>query len=166
MKQLLILRHAKSSWDDSSLADHDRPLNPRGSRDAPRMGRLLGRERLGPSLVLCSSALRARTTATMVMEGGGLTGELMILNELYLASPHVYIRLLLEVPEEHETVMVVGHNPGLAELVETLTGHHRPMPTAALARIRLPIERWADLDGMPIADLAGYWKPRSLPDGL
>ena len=166
MKSLLILRHAKSSWDDPELEDHARPLNDRGIGDAPRMGRLLRREGLRPGLILCSSAVRASQTVESAIESGGLHGELQIRDELYLASPGTYLALLLETPEVHETVMVVGHNPGLEELVEELTGHRRRMPTAALAHVRLPIDRWLELDTMPVAELAGFWKPKTLPGDL
>ena len=117
------------------MDDHERPLNGRGTGDAPRMGRLLRCEDLTPGLILCSSAVRARQTVELVIEAGGLNGELQIRDELYLASPRTYLALLLETAEAHETVMVVGHNPGLQELLNELTGNHLRMPTAALAQI-------------------------------
>ena len=146
MKTLLVLRHAKSSWRESELADHDRPLNKRGKRDAPRMGELIRADGLLPDLVLTSSARRALTTAELVAEASGYDGEIQVSRDLYAAGPEEFIEALCALPDALDTVLVVGHNPGLEELVETLTEEAPAMPTAALAQITLDIERWADLE--------------------
>ena len=88
------MRHAKSSWKTDELADHDRPLNARGQRDAPRIGRLLRAQDLEPDRVLCSTAKRARKTATEVVEGSGYDSPVELLEELYLASPSTHIDVL------------------------------------------------------------------------
>ena len=139
MKTVLILRHAKSSWKHPDLDDHDRPLNRRGLRDAPRIGRLIAGADLVPDLIFSSSAVRARTTAEAVAAESGYTGPIEIKRELYLAEPSVYLELLAGLDDRFGRVMVVGHNPGMADLVEELTGTFDAFPTAALAHVRLPI---------------------------
>jgi phosphohistidine phosphatase len=162
MKTLLILRHAKSSWKDGSLPDHDRPLNKRGKADAPRMGALLRREELLPDLILCSTAKRARTTAKLALKESGYEGELRLDRELYSFDAEPYLEALAEVEDGHRCVMVVGHNPAMEDLVEILVGHFERMPTAALAHIDLPIERWSELDEEVEGELVDLWRPREL----
>lgn len=162
MKQLLILRHAKSSWKHAGLTDHDRPLNPRGLRDAPRMGRLLLSRDLLPQRILCSTAVRAHTTALMVCEAAGLADPPEFLRELYLAAPTSYIEHLALLDDDDQRVMVVGHNPGLEELVYLLTRDHETMSTAALAHVALPIERWAEVSLRTRGTLLDLWRPRDL----
>jgi len=99
MKTLLVLRHAKSSWDDSALDDHERPLNQRGRRDAPRMGKLMREYGLIPDVVLSSDAVRARLTADAVAEAASFTGEIRLDSHLYLAGPADILSLLQRVRE-------------------------------------------------------------------
>ncbi|MFO7623610.1 MAG: histidine phosphatase family protein [Anaerolineales bacterium] len=162
MKTLLVLRHAKSSWREAELADHDRPLNKRGKHDAPRMGELMREEGLLPDLILTSSARRALTTAELVAEASGYDGEIQVSRDLYAAGPEEFIDALSALPDELETVMVVGHNPGLEELVEALTEEASAMPTAALAQVELEIERWVDLQEEGGGRLVNLWLPRNL----
>ena len=162
MKTLLVLRHAKSSWNDSSLDDHERPLNERGRRDAPRMGDLAREYGLRPDLVISSDAVRAQLTAEAVAEAAGYAGEILFDERLYLASPAEIILVLRTMGEDAETIMIVGHNPGLEELVERLTGERQDMPTAALAQIGLPLDRWRDLTLSTRGTLLGHWQPREL----
>lgn len=162
MKTLLILRHAKSSWKQPGLADHDRPLNGRGKRDAPRMGRLLLEEGLVPDLILSSSAARALATAEAVADESGAEAP-DVWRSLYHAEPEAYLSLLRELGAEAETVMVVGHNPGMEELVYALTDRSERMPTAALAQVQLPIEDWSMISGRTEGRLQALWRPRELP---
>src|SRR3954463_11797950 len=94
MKTLLLLRHAKSSWKDDSLDDHDRPLNARGKQEAPRMGQLLLEEHLLPDIILSSDAKRCRRTVEKVCEASGYRGETVLASELYLAAPATYLTWL------------------------------------------------------------------------
>jgi len=163
LKTLLILRHAKSSWSDNNLSDHQRPLNKRGRYDAPRMGDLLASEDLVPDLIISSSATRARTTAEAVADASGYDGQLIITRELYHAGPDDYLAAARELGADSKTVLVVGHNPGIEELVEQLAGAWYRMPTAALAEVRLSIKDWADLSEDENGELANLWLPRELP---
>ena len=162
MKTLLILRHAKSSWNDPALADHERPLNKRGRRDASRMGELVREYGLIPDVVISSDAVRARLTAEAVAEAARYAGEILLDPHLYMACPADILSLLPVMPENAETVMIVGHNPGLEKLVEQLTGERQDLPTATLAQIRLPIAQWRDLKLSTRGKLAGLWRPEEL----
>ncbi len=162
MKTLLVLRHAKSSWKDLSLSDHDRPLNKRGKRDAPRMGALLRREDLIPDLIISSSAKRAKKTAQAVSEGCGYEDEIIYTRDLYHAWPEAFVSVLRKVSDNFRCVMIVGHNPGLEELVEDFSGERVRMPTAALAQIDLKVNSWPDivLDGE--GKLSNIWRPKEI----
>ena len=162
MKTLLVLRHAKSSWNDPALDDHERPLNARGLRDAPRMGELLREYGLIPDVLLSSDAVRARLTAEAVAEAARYAGEILLDPRLYLACPADILSLLTTVRENAGTVMIVGHNPGLETLVEQLTGERQDLPTAALAQIDLPIDQWRDLTLSTRGTLVGLWRPKEL----
>lgn len=163
MKTLLVLRHAKSSWDDQNLDDHDRPLNARGERDAPRMGRLARKKRLSVELIISSDALRARLTAEAVADAIGYGGQILLDPRLYHASAADILAVLRGAVDDNvTTVMIVGHNPGLEDLVARLTGDPEGLPTAALAQIALPIERWPDLTASTRGTLVGLWRPKEL----
>ncbi len=163
MKTLLVLRHAKSSWNESGLADHDRPLNERGERDAPRVGKLLREQRLAPDIIISSDAVRTRMTAAAVAEAAEYAGAIRFEPLLYHAAPDDILVVLRAAPEpDADTVMIVGHNPGLEGLVAQLTGEAQDLPTAALAHIVLPIDRWRDLDGSTSGTLVDLWRPKQL----
>ncbi|HEX9114855.1 MAG TPA: histidine phosphatase family protein [Anaerolineae bacterium] len=160
MKTLLLMRHAKSSRDDLSLADHERPLNPRGWRDAPRMGQRLAEAGLLPGRILASDALRARQTAGAVAEGCGFTGTVDLLSSLYGADRAAYLDVLRDLPDEADPVLVVGHNPEIESLVDSLSGQAVEMSTAAIAHLALPIEHWQDVPGRARAQLVEVWRPK------
>jgi phosphohistidine phosphatase len=160
MKTLLILRHAKSDWDQPGVADHDRTLSARGKRDAPRVGQWLRDENLAPDLIICSSAKRARKTAKLVADASGYEGEVQLEKDLYLAGPEAYFEVLKNVRDTYQTVMVVGHNPGMEELLVALTGEAEALPTAAVAQVALPISHWRDISEEIEGELVYLWKPR------
>ena len=163
MKTLLVLRHAKSRWDDTALDDHERPLNERGRRDGPRMGELVRAHRLTPDIIISSDAVRARRTAEAVAKAARYAGEILLDRRLYLASPPDILAVLRTIRETKAgTVMIVGHNPGLEELATQLTGEQQDLPTAALAQIGLPIDRWRDLNVSTRGTLLGLWRPKEL----
>jgi phosphohistidine phosphatase len=162
VKLLSILRHAKSSWKDSSLDDHDRPLNKRGQRDAPRMGELIRAQGLVPDTILSSTARRARDTALAVAAAASFPEEVRFTRDLYGAGPDTFLEALRELPDSTDHAMVIGHNPGLEALVGVLVGTSHTMPTAALAVVELPIDRWRDLGPPPLGALRSVWRPRDL----
>jgi phosphohistidine phosphatase len=145
MKTLFVLRHAKSSWDDASLADFDRPLNARGERSAPMMGELMQREGFAPDIILSSPAERAKQTTLAVKKAGGLGGEILFDERLYEASPNTLRQVAAAIDNAYDSAMLVGHNPGMEGFIRYLTGQTEPMPTAALAVIHLKIDSWADI---------------------
>ena len=162
MKELLILRHAKSSWANSYLSDHDRPLNARGKQDAPRMGKLLLTEDLVPDLIISSTAERALTTAEAVALASGYEEAITTTRRFYHADPEAYVAVLRELPDTLQRVMVVGHNPGMEMLVEELTGAAETMTTANIAYVKLPVDSWADLELDESAVLQAFWRPKEL----
>lgn len=164
MKTLLVQRHAKSSWKHPEVSDHDRPLNKRGRRDAPRMGRFVAAQGLRPDVIVASTARRARRTAEEVARHAGCEGAVQLDRRLYLASPDEIVDVVRGVAGGARRVMVVGHNPGLEDLVARLAGRRETLPTAALAALRLSIRSWTELTASTAGDLAGLWRPRELPD--
>jgi phosphohistidine phosphatase len=155
MRTLSLLRHAKSSWDDPELTDHERGLNGRGLRDAPRMGRFIRNNGLVPDLVLCSDAVRTRETMRLVLaEWGAARPRVVYDAALYLAEPVGILKLLAKVDANIGHCLVVGHNPGLEDLAVSLAETGEPhaladlgakFPTCALAVIDLPVEGWKGL---------------------
>jgi phosphohistidine phosphatase len=163
MKTLLVLRHAKSSWNEPGVEDHERSLNARGRRDARRMGDLVREQGLIPDVIISSDALRARLTAEAVAEAARYPGEIVFDHRLYLASPADIVAVLRTVPETNaETVMIVGHNPGFEQLVAQLTREQQDFPTAAVAQIALPIDRWDDVEASTRGALVELWRPKEL----
>lgn len=164
MKRLLILRHAKSSWDHPDLADIDRPLNKRGQRDAPRMGRWIQQQKLLPDIIASSPAERAKTTARLVAEACGFTSQLKLVSKFYGGGPEAYVHWLQKLTEDCRIPLVVGHNPDLETLLTILTGEVAALPTAALAEVELSVARWATLTRSPSGKLLNLWTPKDLPE--
>ena len=162
MKSILVLRHAKSSRKDPDLTDHDRPLNKRGKRDAPRMGRLMKKENLVPDVIISSTAIRARSTAEAVAKTSGYKGEIILDKSLYAAGPEAYLGVIHDLSDEYVRVLIIGHNPGLEELVEMLTGEIHLMPTCSLARVKLHVDKWSDVDNKIKGEVSEIWQPRDL----
>ncbi len=160
MKTLLILRHAKSSWDNAHLSDHDRPLNARGKQDAPRVGAVLKEHGLVPDLIITSTAERALATAEAAAILGDYPHELQIDRRLYHAPLATYLAVLRDLGQGPNRVMVVGHNPGVEDLVSHLTDRLEAMPTAALVQIDLPLSRWSDLSDTTQGKLVWLWRPK------
>jgi len=164
MKTLLLLRHAKSSWKNSDADDHERPLNKRGKKDAPRMGRLILEENLVPDLIVSSSAKRCRKTAEQVIQHSGYRGETRFTGEVYEANAETLRAFLAAIPGNVNRLLLIGHNPGMEELLESLTGTYTPLTTAALARVEFPLESWSELSSQTRGELVNVWQPRELED--
>jgi phosphohistidine phosphatase len=167
MKRLYLLRHAKSSWKDTSLPDHDRPLAGRGRRAAKAIARHLHEQGLEPQLVLCSTARRARETLERIQPAlGSATVELE--HDLYAASADALLERLRRVPDTVASVMLIGHNPGLQDLALDLARSPRTVsevatkfPTAALATLEVPASNWHELDHKT-AEIIAFVRPRDL----
>ena len=148
MKRLTLVRHAKSSWADSDLADFDRPLNDRGERDAPKMAKRLRKRSMEPDVLLSSSALRARTTATILADGMHIPNErLIMVPQLYLANVPELLTVLKSQSPTHQHAMLVAHNPGLTELGnylgESLSIDN--IPTCGVLCLDFAIDKWEEL---------------------
>jgi len=139
------MRHAKSSWDDSDLADFDRPLSDRGEAAAPFMGELIAARGLAPEEIVSSPAKRALQTATLVKESGGIEAPIRLDERIYEAGAQTLKQVASEFRDELDIMMMIGHNPGFEGFVSFLTGRQESMPTAALAVIDLDIDKWSDV---------------------
>jgi phosphohistidine phosphatase len=168
MRTLYLLRHAKSSWAEPALPDRQRPLAPRGRRDAKRIAKHLVRIEIQPELVLCSSALRTRETLKLVRVALGTTSTVRLEDELYGASAEQLLERIRLVPASTASVMMIGHNPGLQELALLLAEDgadldrlEEKFPTAALATLTLPKAAWSQV--VPgAAVLTAYVVPKQL----
>lgn len=138
METLMLMRHAKSDWSDDGLRDLERPLNERGERDAPRMGRLLRAEGWWPELVLASPAVRTRETAAGLFAGAEMQCEIQYLPDFYPGGPAAFRTAFAALDEECRSALFLAHNPGIEEFVMELTGEHHRMPTASIAVFHLP----------------------------
>ncbi len=162
MKTLLLMRHAKSSWKHPELPDQDRPLNKRGEKDAPHMGKYLREKKLVPQIILASPAKRVSQTVDGMLEKMNFKGKAEYVDSLYLAEPSSYIATLQTIDDKFDRVLVVGHNPGLEGLLQILSGKVESLPTAAIAQLKLPIEHWADIGEGTRGELVDRVKPRDL----
>jgi len=168
MKTLLLLRHAKSAWDNADLPDIDRPLSPRGRKAAPLMGERLNKAGYHPDLVLCSTAKRTRETLDLIAGSLPKKAKVQHLKELYMAVPREMLNVVAKTPDSAETVMLIGHNPGIGSLAGWLAGEgdsemlskiRRKFPTAAAAVITFDVPRWAEVAGES-GVLTAFLRPR------
>jgi phosphohistidine phosphatase len=170
MKRLYLLRHAKSSWKDMSLPDHDRPLAGRGRRAAKAIARHLHEEGIEPELVLCSSARRTRETLDWIEPALG-TPDIRVERDLYAASADALLERIRRVPRTVESVMLIGHNPGMQELALGLARRSDAVreleakyPTAALVTLAVDAASWHEID-RDTAELVAFVRPRDLESG-
>ncbi|MFB9641176.1 SixA phosphatase family protein [Agromyces lapidis] len=146
MKTLYLVRHAKSDWGDPLLDDHDRPLNDRGLRDAPAMGRRLAERGVRPDRIVTSTAVRARSTARLLARTLGI-GDDHVVEErkLYAASDRSILAVAAGLDDALDVAMLVGHNPGMSDAVGELTGEWVELPTCAVVECRVGVDAWAEL---------------------
>ncbi|GAB3217917.1 histidine phosphatase family protein [Algoriphagus aestuariicola] len=146
MKKIILVRHAKSAWDNPNLSDHDRPLAERGLNDAPRMAKRLKNRGIHADLLLSSSALRAKETAKIIAKELGYPKDKIILEpSLFHASPHAILKYLQSQDDRHQTVLVFGHNPGFTDLIVYLGGDIDNLPTSGQFGFKLKSGFWKDL---------------------
>ena len=144
MKTLFVLRHAKSSWENTDLSDFVRPLNERGLKAAPLMGDVMKKNNFQPEIILSSPAKRAEQTAALIKQTAGIGGAIQFDQRIYEASPARLLEVISEQNEKIKSILLVGHNPGLEGLLKFLTGQPQPMPTAALAVVDLKTDKWSE----------------------
>lgn len=147
MKTLYLLRHAKSSWDDPDLDDFDRPLNHRGKKDAPKMGKRLRKAGAAISFICSSPAARAITTARLAGEELSIPkNAIREERKLYHAGPDGILAIVQSFSEEIDTVMIVGHNPGLTEFADELLNEDLGnIPTAGIVGAKLNVATWKEV---------------------
>lgn len=169
MRRLLLARHAKSSWGDPSLADHDRPLNKRGRRAAPLVAAALAERGFVPDAVYSSSSRRTRETWERMAPHLGGHPHVEFLSELYLASPRAVLRTIASAPPTANTLMVLGHNPSTHALAAYLARNGnadqrdriiRSFPTGAVAVIELAGDDWGEAEAG--GELLDYIRPKML----
>jgi phosphohistidine phosphatase len=162
--ELYLLRHAKSSWDEPGLRDHERPLAPRGRKAGKKLARYLRDEGIRPELVLCSSARRTQETLGRILPALGEPVAVEIEDRLYGAGSEDLLARLRELPEDVGSALVIGHNPGLQDLALRLAPAEprlaEKFPTGALASVALA-GPWARLGETPV-ELTAFVVPREL----
>lgn len=163
MKTLYILRHAKSSWENGDLSDFERPLNQRGLEAAPLMGGVMKENNFTPALILSSPAKRAEQTAQIVRRAAGFDGAIEFVDGIYEASPGRLLEIIGAQNEMIESLLLVGHNPGLENLIRALTGELHALPTAALAVITLETNDWKGINSSSNR-LRALIRPKELAD--
>lgn len=160
-KILYLVRHAKSSWKDGSLSDKERPLNGRGRKSAPKMGMRMRQQGHRPDLIISSPANRAYSTACLIAKELDIdVAEIMVHKNLYFAGLISMTDMLEKLDDDYQKVMVVGHNPAMTSLMNTLASTSTiNMPTCAIAIIGFDIPSWSELDSVD-GDLLGYDYPK------
>jgi phosphohistidine phosphatase len=146
MKKLIIIRHAKSSWDDPFLNDHERPLSERGYRDAPQMAQRLKKKEIYPDAMLSSDAERAKTTALITAENLHFPKEkILFTNQLYHASASSIFEEIRKTKNDIKTLFVFGHNPGFNDLIDKLGGEIDNLPTSGQFGFKFDVDAWDEI---------------------
>ncbi len=162
MKTILLMRHAKSSWDGKDTEDRDRPITKRGKKNTETIADYLKEEKLKPDLILCSAALRARQTAEVVIDEMKYHGDICYINKLYMGEVEAYAQQLQGLMDDINMVLVIGHNPSLDSLLQMVTGKVESLPTSTVAYITVPIDTWKDFNLEAQGELVHLWRPKDL----
>ena len=168
MKKLLLVRHAKSAWDNLDGSDHNRPLNSRGAHDAPAMGAHLLARGIRPDLILASSAVRTTSTAQALADAMSVdAARIQILPSLYLAHAADILAAVAACPDTVDTIMLVAHSPGIGDASGVLTGEPpRHMPTCAVACLGSTAATWREAAQPGGCTLQFWTSPRQLRHGM
>lgn len=145
MKTLLIMRHAKSSWDNSECSDFERPLNEFGLKAAPFMGNIIYKNGLQPDLIISSPAKRAKQTAVLIKAVAEIDANIEYREELYGARTTAFLNVTFNIEDKYESVLLIGHNPEIENFIHKMTGETQSMPTASVAVIKLNIKKWSEI---------------------
>ena len=162
MKSMLMMRHAKSSWESGVATDHERPLNKRGRKDAPVMAQLLCGNDLVPELIISSDSKRTCETLELmqpVFEKFGSEPVIDIDESFYHAPASEWLDKLIELSDDYSSVLFLGHNPGAEELVMHFSAAYHSMPTAAIALFEFEAETWSQCEEGKLVDL---WRPKEI----
>lgn len=174
MKRLLLLRHAKSDWDDPAMRDFDRTLTERGNRAAARIGRLFKDERFDPAVIVSSPAVRTRQTVDSLERGMGRPLDVVWDERIYMAAADTLHDVVRGLDDRHASALVIGHNPGLEDLSMALIGSGdkdaraalaQKFPTAALADLSFAVDSWAQV-ARGSGRLTRFIRPRLLDPSL
>lgn len=164
MKRLLLMRHAKSSWKESEVPDHERPLKKRGHRDAEKMGKFLRHKELVPDLIICSTAERAEKTADDVAKACKYEHEIVYTDALYMAEPSVICEVVKQHAKKQKTVMIIGHNPGLEAFLQIMAGKVESLPTGSIAYLTVKIDEWKQISNDKEISIKNLWRPKDLEE--
>jgi phosphohistidine phosphatase len=163
MRTLYLLRHAKSSWKDASLADFERPLKGRGRDAAEQMGRFLASKKVTVGALISSPSVRTRQTIDIVLSQVELGVEPQFDQRIYEASLSTLVQIVSEIPDDTKAAMLVGHNPGMEEMLAFLTRESRHMPTCTLAKISIAGSSWKEAQ-RGAGKLEWFVTPKDLED--
>ncbi len=164
MKNLYLVRHAKSNWEYRDLKDFDRPLDERGHKDAPMMAEFIKKQAIIPDLLFSSTAQRALTTAYYFAFFLEIEqSQIQTTNALYHASKKEIAKIIQNIDNQENTVFLFGHNPGFSEALQAFnqTEYIEDMPTCAVAHIELNIKKWSDFS-FKKGEIQNVWKPKGL----
>ncbi|SMP86242.1 phosphohistidine phosphatase [Epsilonproteobacteria bacterium SCGC AD-308-O04] len=145
MKKLYIIRHAKSSWKDTSLGDYDRPLNKRGKKDAPFMAKVLKEKNISPDAIISSPAKRAKTTAQIFAKEINFTKPVVYNKNIYEADGAELKHVITLLKDKVKTVFIFGHNPGLNMLVENFLEFDENIPTCGIVELEFDCKKWSEI---------------------
>lgn len=145
MKKLYIIRHAKSDWEDLTLKDFDRPLNSRGEDDSPFMGKLLNEKEVLPDAILSSPALRAKKTAQKIAKEINFTKPILYDKKIYEASVQTLESIVKSIDDKYDIVFLLGHNPGLKMLAESIVGLEGNIPTSGIVEVEFDCKKWSEI---------------------
>ncbi len=143
MLTLYLLRHAKSSWADESMRDFERPLANRGREACASIGEFIKEKGIDFDLILVSTAVRTRETIELVKERANFNGEVRFDERIYEATMSQLLEVISQVDDDRESVLLVGHNPGIEDLLALLTGEHVHVTTATFAKINIKAPTWS-----------------------
>ncbi len=148
-KKLYLIRHAKSSWDDPGLKDHDRPLNKRGKNDAPLMAKVLNKKGVAPDIIYSSTAVRALEFAKIIAEELGYKKKnIAASKDIYMAGENEMLNIIKQTDDKDETVFLVGHNPDITQFANSLCNNNNidNIPTSGIFCIEFEADSWQEID--------------------
>lgn len=146
MKELILIRHAKSSWSNPLLDDFERPLNKRGKKNAPFMAKVLRQKGLTPDLIISSPSIRTKQTLDYFIQEFDYKGEIIFEESIYEAPFENLLKVIKNIDDKYKTIFLFGHNPGLNDIVDFLIGNFEEnIPTSGVLKLNFDIKKWENL---------------------